>query len=164
MIVNRYVIAAAITAALSATTAVSHAQQKFPSKPIRMLVPFSAGSGTDILARLIGQRLADAWGQQVVIDNRPSGGGIVAGQALVTSSPDGYTLMMVSAGHAVSATLYAKLPYDVRRDFAGVSQVSSAPNVLIANRDLGVKSVKELIALAKAKPGFVTIASAGVGS
>jgi tripartite-type tricarboxylate transporter receptor subunit TctC len=168
----RHLIPAIIATVLGAAADISQAQQNpssssgggYPTKPIRMLVPFSAGSGTDILARMVGQRFQEAWGQQVVVDNRPSGGGIAAGQALVASSPDGYTLIMVSAGHAASATLYSKLPYDVRKDFAGVSQVSSAPNVLIASKSLGVSSVKELIALAKAKPGFVNIGSAGIGS
>ncbi|MCX7200559.1 MAG: tripartite tricarboxylate transporter substrate binding protein [Proteobacteria bacterium] len=165
MITYRYLIVAALATTVGVAAAhLSHAQQKYPSKPIRMLVPFSAGSGTDQLARMVGQRFTETWGQQVVVDNRASGGGVVAGQALVTSSPDGYTLMMVSAGHAASATLYAKLPYDVSKDFAGVSQVASAPNVLIASKDLGVKSLTELIALAKAKPGFVNIGSSGIGS
>ena len=149
---------------LSALLANAAEPQKYPNRPIRMLVPFSAGSGTDILARIVGQKFSETWGQQVVVDNRPSGGGVVAAQALVSSTPDGYTLMMVSAGHAASATLYAKLPYDVRRDFAGVSQVSSAPNLLVGSKDMGVKTIKELIALAKAKPGFINIGSAGIGS
>lgn len=141
-----------------------HAQQKYPTKPIRMLVPFSAGSLTDILARTVGQKLSDAWGQQVVVDNRPSGGGILAGQALVGANPDGHTLMMVSSGHAISATLYSKLPYDVARDFSGVSQVVSGAHVLAAGKHLGVQSVKELIAAAKAKPGQITYGTAGIGS
>ena len=161
---NGHLVAAAIAATLAMTAFPSHAQQKFPVKPIRMLVPFSAGSGTDILARMVGQKLHENWGQQVVVDNRPGGGGIVAAQTVVGSNPDGHTLMMVSAGHAASAALYSKLPYDVVRDFAGVSQVASAPNVLVVGKDAGVRSLKELIALAKAKPGQVNFGSAGVGS
>ncbi len=127
----------------------SNAQEKYPNRPIRMLVTFSAGSLTDILARLVGAKMSENWGQQAVIDNRPGGGGIAASQALIAANADGYTLMMVSSGHAVSATLYSKLPYDTLRDFAGVSQVVSGGHVLAVSKDLGVKSVKELLVPAK---------------
>lgn len=158
-----------ITAAIAATLAMaapwpSHAQQNYPSKPIRMLVPFSAGSLTDVLARMLGQKVFEHWGQQVVVDNRPSAGGIVASQIVASSNPDGYTLIMVSAGHAASATLYSKLPYDTVRDFAGISQVTNVSQALVVSRDLGVKSVKELIALARSKPGQINYASPGIGS
>lgn len=129
-----------------------------------MLVTFSAGSQADILARIVGPKMAEDLGQQVLVDNRPSGGGVAGSQFVASSNPDGYTLLMASTGHAASASLYSKLPYDVVSDFAGVSQVSSAPNVLIVSKDLGVKSMKDLIALAKSKPGQLNFASAGVGS
>jgi len=138
--------------------------QNFPSKPMRMLVPFSAGSGTDILARTVAIKMAEHWGQQVVVDNRPGAGGTVAAPMVINSNPDGHTLMMVSAGHAANATLYRKLPYDTVRDFSGVSLVASTPNVLIVGSSLGAKSVKDLIALAKAKPGTFNYSSAGIGS
>jgi tripartite-type tricarboxylate transporter receptor subunit TctC len=140
------------------------AQQPFPVKPIRMLVPFSPGSQTDILARWIGEKMSEHWGQQVVVDNRPSAGGTIASQYVLQANPDGHTQMMVSTGHAGNATLYSKLPYDTIRDFSGVSRVASVPNLLIVAPALGVKSVKELIAAAKAKPGSFNFSSAGIGS
>lgn len=140
------------------------AQEAFPARPIRMLVTFSPGSQADILARLVGAKMFEDGGQQVIIDNRPSGGGVVGSQFVATAAPDGYTLLMASSGHAASASLYAKLPYDVRRDFAGVSQVSSGANVLIVPRSLGVKTQRDLVALAKSKPGELNFASGGTGS
>jgi tripartite-type tricarboxylate transporter receptor subunit TctC len=148
---------------LGAAGAVS-AADKFPSKPIRMLVPFSAGSQTDILARWIGEKVTDASGQQVVVDNRPSAGGTIASQYVLSANSDGYTLMMVSTGHAGNATLYSKLPYDTIKDFAGITRVASVPNLLVVSPTLGPKSVKELIAFAKSKPGQINFSSAGVGS
>jgi len=138
--------------------------QSFPSKPIRMLVPFSAGSQTDILARWVGEKMTEHWSQQVVVDNRPSAGGTIASQYVLAANPDGHTLMMVSTGHAGNATLYSKLPYDTVKDFAGVSRVASVPNLLVVAPTLGVKSVKDLIAMAKSKPGQFNFSSAGVGS
>lgn len=162
---NKHLIAAAIAATLAVGAPTpSHAQQQYPAKPIRMLVPFSAGSLTDILARMIGQKMHENWGQQVVADNRPSAGGIVASQIAAGANPDGHTLILVSAGHAASATLYSKLPYDTVKDFAGVSQIASVSHALIVGKSLGIKSVKELIALAKSKPGRINFASPGVGS
>src|SRR5688572_18490448 len=122
---SKHLIAGVIAATLTAAPCLADAQEKYPTRPIRMLVTFSAGSLTDILARLVGAKMSESWGQQVVIDNRPGGGGVAASQALLASNPDGYTLMMVSSGHAISASLYSKLPYDTLRDFAGVSQVVS---------------------------------------
>src|SRR2546423_2733359 len=139
-------------------------QQSFPNKPIRMIVPFSPGSQTDILARWIGEKMTEKWAQQVVVDNRPSAGGTLASQYVLAANPDGHTLMMVSTGHAGNATLYSKLPYDTVRDFAGISRVASVPNLLVVSPALGVKSVKELIALAKSKPGQFNFSSAGIGS
>ena len=138
--------------------------QAFPSKPIRMLVPFSPGSQTDILARWVGEKMTENWGQQVVVDNRPSAGGTIASQYVLGANPDGHTLMIVSTGHAGNATLYSKLPYDTVKDFAGISKVASVPNLLVVAPALGAKSVKELIALAKSKPGKLNFSSAGVGS
>jgi len=131
----------------------AHAQEKFPLKNIRMLVPFAPGSQTDILARWIGEKMLETWGQQVAVDNRPSAGGTIASQYVLEANYDGHTMMMVSTGHAGNATLFSKLPYDTIRDFAGVSQVASVPNILAVAPSLGPKSVKELIAYAKARPG-----------
>ena len=157
---------AAVIAALLAMAAPhpAHAQQNYPAKPIRMLVPFSAGSLTDVLARMLGQKMFEHWGQQVVVDNRPSAGGIVASQIVASSSADGYTLIMVSSGHSASVSLYSKLPYDTVKDFAGISQVTNVSQALVVGKGLGVKSVQELIALAKSKPGQINFASPGIGS
>ena len=142
----------------------ANAADTYPSRPIRMLVPFSAGSQTDILARWMGEKITDASGQQVVVDNRPSAGGTIASQYVLSANPNGYTLMMVSTGHAGNATLYSKLPYDTVKDFAGVTRVASVANLLVVAPTLGPKSVKDLIALAKSKPGQINFSSAGVGS
>jgi tripartite-type tricarboxylate transporter receptor subunit TctC len=139
-------------------------QQNFPNKPIRMIVPFSPGSQTDILARWVGEKMTENWAQQVVVDNRPSAGGTIASQYVLAANPDGHTLMMVSTGHAGNATLYSKLPYDTVKDFSGISRVASVPNLLVVSPALGVKSVKELVALAKSKPGQLNFSSAGIGS
>ena len=138
--------------------------QKFPNKPIRMLVPFTPGSQTDILARWTGEKMTQNWGQQVVVDNRPSAGGTIASEYVLAANPDGHTLMMVSTGHAGNATLYSKLSYDTVKDFSGVTRVASVPNLLVVNPGLGVKTVKELIAAAKAKAGQFNFSSAGIGS
>ena len=149
---------------LAAMAATAGAAEKFPNKPIRMLVPFSPGSQTDILARWVGEKMLENWGEQVVVDNRPSAGGTIASQFVLGANPDGHTLMMVSTGHAGNATLYSKLPYDTIRDFAGVSRVASVPNLLVVSPSLGPKSVKELIAFAKSRPGQINFSSAGIGS
>jgi tripartite-type tricarboxylate transporter receptor subunit TctC len=142
----------------------AQAQQKFPAKPIRMIVPFSAGSQTDLLARMIGQKMYENWGQQVVVDNRAGAGGRLASEMVLNANADGHNLLMVSAGHAVNASLYSKLPYDTVRDFSGITQVASVPNVLVVAPSQNIKSVKELIALAKQKPGQINFGSAGIGS
>ena len=129
-----------------------------------MVVPFTPGSATDILARLIGPKLLESWGQQVVVDNRPSAGGTVAGVIVATATPDGHTLMLTSSGFAGSAALYAKLPYDTLKDFAGITQIASTPLLLVVGPGLGVKNVKELIALAQQKPGQINFGSSGIGS
>jgi tripartite-type tricarboxylate transporter receptor subunit TctC len=138
--------------------------QAFPGRPIRVLVGFSAGSTTDIMARTVGQKMNEAWGQPVVVDNRPSAGGILASVTVATAAPDGYTLLSVSAGHAVSAALYSKLPYDTLNDFAGVTLFATVPSILVVSPGSGVKSVKELIALARSKPGAFNYSSPGIGS
>jgi tripartite-type tricarboxylate transporter receptor subunit TctC len=153
-----------LASALLAAAASAGAQEQFPTKPIRMLVPFSAGSATDFFARMLGQKMTEHWGQQVVIDNRPSAGGVIASETLLAAPPDGYTLMLVSVGHAVNASLYSKLPYDTVKDFAGITLVADTPTVLVVTPSLGLKSVKDLVDLAKSKPGQINYASAGIGS
>lgn len=141
----------------------ANAQDRFPNKPIQIIVPFTAGSSTDIHARMVGKKMSENWGQQVVVINRPGGGGIVAGSIVARAAPDGYTLLYHGPGFAVSATLYSKLPYDPLKDFAAVTQIASTPFVLVVGPSLGVKSVNDLIALAKRKPGQLNFGSAGIG-
>lgn len=138
--------------------------QAYPARPIRILVALSAGSQVDVLARLIAPKMSENWRQPVVVDNRPGGAGAVAGSILVNAAPDGHTLMTYSDGHAVNAVLYKdKLPYDTLRDIARVAMVGSFSSVLVVAPALGVKSVKDLIALAKSKPGQFSFGSAGIG-
>jgi tripartite-type tricarboxylate transporter receptor subunit TctC len=138
--------------------------QEYPSKPIRFIVPFAPGSATDALARILGQKMTEMWGQPVLVENRPGAGSVVGTGVVAKSAPDGHTLLMVSASHAINATLYSKLPFDPIKDFAGVTPVALIPNVLIVHPALPARSVKDLVALAKAKPGTLNFASAGVGS
>ena len=137
---------------------------EYPARPIRMVVPFTAGSASDLLARMIGPKLLDAWGQQVVVDNRPSAGGTVAGGMVASSAPDGHTLMLTSSAFAGSAALYDKLPYDSVKDFQGVTLIAQTAVMLIVSPTLGVKSTADLIALAKQKPGGLNFGSSGIGS
>jgi len=138
--------------------------QEFPAKPIRILVPFAPGSATDAFARILGPKMNEMWGQPVVVENRP-GAGSVVGTAIAAKAPaDGYTLLVVSASHAINATLYAKLPFDPIKDFTGVTPVALVPNVLIVHPSMPVKTVKDLVALAKAKAGALNYTSAGIGS
>ena len=149
---------------LAVAAGAAGAAEKYPNKPIRMLVPFSAGSQTDILARWIGEKINENWGQQVVVDNRPSAGGTIASEYVLAANPDGHTLMMVSTGHAGNATLYSKLSYDTVKDFSGISRVASVPNLLVVAPNMGPKTVKDLVAYAKARPGQINFSSAGIGS
>jgi tripartite-type tricarboxylate transporter receptor subunit TctC len=138
--------------------------QNFPSKPVRMIVPLTAGSAADLLARRLAVKMSESWGQEVVVDNRPGAGTTLGASIVAKATPDGYTLLVNSAAFAVSAAFYSKLPYDPLRDFSPVSQIATAPIVLVVAPSLGAKSVKDLIALAKQKPGHITFGSSGVGS
>ena len=155
---------ALLVAPAAAQTRAPDAAPSYPNKPIRMIVPFTAGSATDFLARVIGPKMLETWGQQVIVDNRPSAGGIVAGEIVAHAVPDGHTLMLNSSAFAGSAALYSKLPFDPIKDFAGVSQIGGTAVMLVAAPSLGVKSLKELIALAKQKPGQLNFGSSGIGS
>ncbi|MGZ8228661.1 MAG: tripartite tricarboxylate transporter substrate binding protein [Burkholderiales bacterium] len=138
--------------------------QEFPQKPIRIIVPFGAGSATDALARTIGPKMTEMWGQQVIVENRP-GAGSVVGTAVAAKAPaDGHTLLVVSASHAINATLYSKLPFDPVKDFSGITPLALIPNILIVHPSLPVKNVKELVALAKVTPSGLNYTSAGIGS
>lgn len=156
-------IFAALLLGLAATGAA--AQQAYPARPIRIIAQFTPGTSTDILARVIGQKLTEAWGQQVVVDNRPGAGGIVGTEIGARAAPDGYTLTMgVSSAFGINPSLYSKLPYDAIRDFAPITNIALTPQTLVANPSFAAKSVKELVAAAKAKPGQINFASLGSGS
>ena len=142
----------------------AHAADPFPSKPLHMIVPFPPGGATDSILRIVAQKLSARVGQPVVVDNRPGGGTIIATDAGAKSAPDGYTLLAVTAAFAVNTSLYKKLPYDVDKDFAPVTQVSFAPNVLLVNPSLPVNTPQELLAYAKANPKKVNFGSAGNGT
>jgi tripartite-type tricarboxylate transporter receptor subunit TctC len=136
----------------------------FPVKPIRIIVPFAPGGPNDILARLVGHRLAESWGQQVIIDNRPGGSTMIGTEMAAKAAPDGYTLLMVSTSHAVNPSLQPKVPYDTLRDFTPVIQLVSSPNVLVTNPALPAKTVRELVSLARARPGEIAYGSGGTGT
>ena len=138
--------------------------QNYPIRPVRLVVPFSPGGAADVPGRFLTHKLSEALGQQVVVDNRPGAGSTIGADQVAKAPTDGYTLLMISNTHFVSAALYKKLPYDSLNDFAPVTQVTSAPNVIVVHPSLPAKTVKELIALAKAKPGKIDYASSGNGS
>ena len=147
---------------LAVTGAVA-AEKPYPSRPVRMIVPFPPGGGVDGVARIIGPKLTERWGQQVVVDNRPGGNTIVGNEALVRSAPDGYTLIIVSSAHVINHFLLPNIPYHAVKDFAPVATTSIGPYVLVTHPSLGVKTLQEFIALAKAKPGQLNYSSAGSG-
>ncbi len=164
-----------LLAALSLLVAGSHAamaQQKaaadpakdFPHKPIRWIIDFGAGGLSDTLARIVGQKLAEAWGQPVINEARPGVNGTIANDIGSKAAPDGYTLVFVSTPFSINASVYARLPYDTRKDFAAISMIATYPNILVANPNLPAKNVAELIAYARSKPGGPTWATVGAGS
>ena len=139
--------------------------QAYPAKPIRLVAPSTPGDAPDVIARLVADKLSTALGQQVVVENRPGAGGVVGSDAVAKAAPDGYTLIMGNAGsHGINAAVYSKLPYDIQRDFAPVSQVAVAPNVMVINPSVPAQSVAEFIAYAKSQPGKLSYASGGNGS
>lgn len=137
--------------------------QSFPSKPVRIIVPATAGNPSDILARILAPKLSEGWGQPVVLENRPGAGGTLGAAQAAKASPDGYTLLMAVGAFVTSAALQTNLPYDPVKDFSGVAQLGFPTAVLIMAPALGIKSVKELIALGKAQPGKILFGSAGAG-
>jgi tripartite-type tricarboxylate transporter receptor subunit TctC len=159
-------LATALAAGIIVTAAqgIAEAQQSYPTRPVRIVVGFSAGSATDITARMVGPRLGEKWGQPVVIENRPGAGGTLANAAVARATPDGHTLALISAAFAIGAVLHANLPYDPLKDFVGVAQIGASTGALTVTPSLGVKSVKELIALAQERPGKIFYGSAGAGS
>jgi tripartite-type tricarboxylate transporter receptor subunit TctC len=156
-------------AALVAATVISaqpaEAQKAYPDKPVRIVVPFAAGGGVDILTRIMGQYLTERLGQQVIVDNRPGAGGNLGTDGVAKSPPDGYTLVMGTTGtHTINPGLYPKLPYDAVKDFRPITLTASVPNLLVVNPELPVKSARELIELAKASPGKLNFGSFGNGT
>ncbi|HXF67101.1 MAG TPA: tripartite tricarboxylate transporter substrate binding protein [Burkholderiales bacterium] len=138
--------------------------QPYPAKPVRVIVGFPPASGADITARVIGPKLADALGQSVIVDNRPGAASNIAAELAAKSAPDGYTLFIGTVANAINATLYPRLPFDFARDFAPVALATAAPNILVVHPSVPAKTVRELIALAKRRPGELNFASAGTGT
>lgn len=136
----------------------------YPNKPIRVIVPFAAGSTTDIIARAIADKMGAGLGQPLIVDNRGGASGTIGQAAVASAAPDGYTIMVHSSSHTVSPSTFAKLPFDTVADFAGISPIASTPNVLVIAPSRNIKSVQELVTAAKAKPGSLNYASAGQGS
>ena len=153
-------VAAALALALAVPAA---AQQAYPARPIRVISPYPAGGTTDLLARLIGPKLTEAWGQQVLVDNRPGGNTVIGSEALVRSAPDGYTLISILTSHVIVPSL-VPTPYDPIKDFAPVATIASTQLVLVVHPSVPAKNLRELIALAKARPGQLNYASGGTGT
>ncbi len=156
---------AIVSAAFGILSTPTFAQGAYPGKPIRVVVPFPAGGTTDILARAAGQKMTEAWGQPVVIDNRPGAAGNIGSELVAKSANDGYTLLMGTVGtHAINASLYAKMPYDHVKDFVPIVLVAGVPNVLVVHPSVPANSVQELVAYGKANPGKLNFASSGSGT
>ncbi|HWI14628.1 MAG TPA: tripartite tricarboxylate transporter substrate binding protein [Burkholderiales bacterium] len=164
---NTIVRACVPALALLAVALDSHAQDTaagFPSRVIRLVIPFSPGGGTDIVGRMVAQKLTESWGQQMIVDNRAGANGIIGADLVAKSAPDGYTICMFTASHSVNVSLQGvKQPYDLQRDFAPISLLAVQPYVLVVNPRVPARSVAELVALAKAKPGAIAFGSSGVG-
>ena len=163
--IARRTLLASLAAAAAGALPLGAAAQNFPTKPITIVVPFSAGGTTDILARIVGQGLTTELGQSVVVDNKPGAGGNIGASLAAKAQADGYTLFMGTVGtHAINQSLYKKLPYDPVKDFAPLSRVATVPNLLVAHPSQPFKTVKEMIAYAKANPGKITFGSPGSGA
>ena len=154
----------AVVVLLSALASAVAYAQTYPTRAVRLVVPYVPGGGTDFTARAIAPRLSEALGQQVVVENRPGGGTNIGSELVAKATPDGYTLLMAGAANAINMSLYAKMPYDTQRDFQPVSLCVKGANVLLVHPSLPVKNLKELLALARAQPGRLNYASSGIGS
>ena len=154
--INRWKCVAGL--ALSLSLPAAHAQT-YPSKPVRLMVPYAPGGGTDILARLFAQKLTEAWGQSVVVENRPGADGVIGSEVIMGAPPDGHHLMLVVAAHVINPFVKTKVPFDVIRDFAPVTLVAASPWVVVVNPSVPANSIRELIALAKAQPGKLSFGS-----
>lgn len=157
-------VMAGVAALASSFAAAAIAAQDYPNRPVRMVVPFPAGAASDFLARVLGQKLSDQWGQQVVVDNRPGAGGLIGGTVVARSSPDGYTMGLIGQPHLTAPLLAKQPPWDPLKDFSHIGLVASMPNVLTVGPGFAVKDLQDLIAQVKTKPGYYNVGSAGVGS
>ena len=153
-----------ILAAIVAASALHAHAQGYPNKAVRVIITFPPGTGTDIVGRAVTQKLSELWGQPVLAENRTGAGGSIGAAVVAKAAPDGYTLLIDSNAHVVTPAIYAKLPYDTQKDFVDIAPLAGGPNVLVAGSGSSVKSLAELIAEAKAKPGQINFASAGIGS
>jgi tripartite-type tricarboxylate transporter receptor subunit TctC len=160
---KRLISTFALIASVVATSA-AFAQAPYPSKPIRFIVPFTAGSGTDTIARVVGDVMSKGLGQPIIIENKPGAGGTIAAAQVAKGEADGYTVLIHSSGHALNPAIYPNLSYDTLRDLTGVTPLAALPNVMVVSPERGWKTVADVVAAAKAKPGALNYASAGVGS
>jgi tripartite-type tricarboxylate transporter receptor subunit TctC len=158
------VMSCVVVAALLGLLATQTVASTYPTKPVRLVVPFPPGGPADVLARLLGQKLAELWGQPVVVDNRAGAGGNIGADHVAKAAPDGYTLLLAASSHVINASMYPSLPYDVLKDFTPVTEVASYMLVVVVHPSVPATSLKELVALAKSKPGQLTVASAGSGT
>jgi tripartite-type tricarboxylate transporter receptor subunit TctC len=153
-----------IAVALVVCGSLAFAQQNFPTKPVRLLIPYAAGGAVDILGRTLGDELSKRWGQPVIIENRTGAGGTIASQVVAKSDPDGYTLVIVASGHSINPYLYKKLSYDTFKDFTPISLLGSSPNMMMVAATSPFKTVADVIAAAKAKPGSLSYGQSGIGT
>ena len=153
-----------VAAAALLLIAVGAKAETFPSKPVRILVPYAAGGAVDVLARTLGQSLAKTWGQQPVIDNRPGAGGIIASQALVQSAPDGYTLILVASGHPLNQFIYPSLPYDTFKDFTAISQIASSPLAIVVSAKSPYAKLEDMLAASRKEPDLLSYGMSGNGT
>ena len=154
----------AAVAVVLAWGTVASAQQNFPTKPVHLLIPYAAGGAVDILGRTLGEELSKRWGQPVLIENRTGAGGVIASQVVVKADPDGYTLIIVASGHAINPFLYPNLPYDTFKDFKPISLLGSSPNVMLVAANSPFKTLADVLAAARAKPGSLSYGMAGNGT
>jgi tripartite-type tricarboxylate transporter receptor subunit TctC len=161
---NKSTVVQVVLGSLLAACAGVATAQTYPARAVRLMVPYSTGSATDVLSRVVAQKLSDAWGQSVIVDNQPGANGIPATATVAKAAPDGYTLIMIAANHVANASLYSKLPYDTVKDFRAIARIGQVPFVLCVHPSLPALSVKEFVALAKQHPGEINYASPGNGT
>ena len=154
----------AVSLVFATALAATSFAQDYPLKPVRIIVAYTPGGGTDLVGRVLAKKLGESWGQQVIVENRPGAGGNIGTDAIAKAPPDGYTLGVAPSTHAIVPNLYAKLPFDTLKDFTFISIVASGPNIVVCHPSVPATTVKELIALAKRRPGQLTFASAGIGA